>query len=206
MDTRLSFLRDKLRQVSSGVPLNRQSVTLSSGHTLSLWHGDITEEAVDAIVNAANDGLVHGGGVAGAIVRKGGYVIQDESDRIGRVPTGSAAITGAGSLAAKYVIHAVGPVWGGRPPEENDRLLASATIASLEIARERGLQSIAFPAISSGIFGFPKDRCAAVMLQSVRDWTNAHPAENPHDIRFTIIDEETVTVFEAEFTAILTSQ
>lgn len=205
MDTRLSFLRDKLRQATSGVALNRQSAKLPSGHILSLWHGDITEETVDAIVNAANDGLVHGGGVAGAIVRKGGYVIQDESDRIGRVSTGSAAITGAGSLAAKYVIHAVGPVWSGRTPEENDRLLASATISALEIARERGLQSISFPAISSGIFGFPKDRCAAVMLQAVRDWTNAHPAENPRDIRFTIIDEETVTVFEAEFTAMLTS-
>ncbi|MBC7808654.1 MAG: macro domain-containing protein [Akkermansiaceae bacterium] len=176
----------------------RSAVTLPSGHALSLWHGDITEEAVDAIVNAANDGLVHGGGVAGAIVRKGGYVIQDESDRVGRVATGSAAITGAGSLAAKHVIHAVGPVWNGRTPEENDRLLASATIAALEIAREKCLSSVAFPAISSGIFGFPKDRCAAVMLGAVRDWANVHPDDNPCDIRFTIIDEETVRYFEQE--------
>lgn len=156
MHTRLSYLRDKLRSAISAKPTRRRSVTLSSGHILSLWHGDITEESVDAIVNAANDGLVHGGGVAGAIVRKGGYVIQDESDRIGRVPTGSAAITGAGSLAAKHVIHAVGPVWNGRTPEENDRLLASATTSALEIARERDLLSIAFPAVSSGIFGSRK--------------------------------------------------
>lgn len=202
MHTRLSQLRDKRRHSVSAKPILRQSVTVASGHTISLWHGDITEESADAIVNAANDGLVHGGGVAGAIVRKGGYAIQDESDRIGRVPTGSAAITGAGALAAKYVIHAVGPVWNGRPPEENDRLLASATTAALEIAREKALTSIAFPAVSSGIFGFPKDRCAHVMLQAVRGWAETHPDNNPRDIRFTIIDEETVTIFEREFSGL----
>lgn len=199
MHTRLSLLRDKVRNAVPEKPVMRREVALTSGHGLSLWHGDITEEAVDAIVNAANDGLVHGGGVAGAIVRKGGYIIQDESDRIGRVVTGSAAITGAGSLAAKFVIHAVGPVWDGRTPEENDRLLASAITSALEIARERDLLSIAFPAISSGIFGFPKDRCAAVMLRAVREWTNTHPDDNPRYIRFTIIDEETVAVFEQAF-------
>ncbi len=199
MHTRLSSLRDKRRLIPTEVPTVNRTVVLPGGHVLSLRHGDITEETTDAIVNAANDGLAHGGGVSGAIVRKGGSVIQDESDRIGRVPTGTAAITGAGSLAARFVIHAVGPVWSGRTPEENDRLLASATTAALEIARERGLHSIAFPAVSSGIFGFPKDRCAKVMLGAVRDWADAHPDDNPRDIRFTIIDAETVRIFETVF-------
>lgn len=176
----------------------RFQTTFPSGHLLSLYHGDITDEAVDAIVNAANLGLVHGGGVAGAIVRKGGQVIQDESDRVGRVPIGGAAITGAGKLPARFVIHAVGPVWRGNTPEKNDELLASATVSALEIARERGLESIAFPAISSGIFGFPKDRCAAVMVNTVIVWAAAHWQEQPKDIRLTIIDDITVNIFEAE--------
>ena len=176
----------------------RFTVTLPSGHTLSLRRGDLTEEAVDAIVNAANTGLAHGGGVAGAIVRKGGQIIQEESDRVGRVPTGSAAVTGAGRLPSRFVIHAVGPAWRGHTPEENDRLLAAATSAALEIARKQGLQSIAFPAISSGIFGFPKDRCAQVMIRTVADWAADHPDDPPRDLRFTIIDDVTVNVFAAE--------
>lgn len=176
----------------------RFSTTLPSGHALSLRLGDITDEAVDAIVNAANTGLAHGGGVAGAIVRRGGQIIQDESDRVGRVPTGGAAITGAGKLPARFVIHAVGPVWRGHTPEESDRLLAAATTAALEIAREKELESITFPAISSGIFGFPKDRCARVMVRALADWAAAYPDENPRDLRFTIIDEITVNLFDAE--------
>lgn len=164
-----------------------------------LRQGDLCAEAVDAIVNAANEGLGHGGGIAGAIVRRGGSIIQQEPDRIGRVVTGSAAITGAGTLPAKHVIHAVGPKWHGYTPENADRLLASATTAALEIARARGLESVAFTAISSGIFGFPKDRCATVMLRAVRDWADAHPADSPRDIRFTIIDDETGGVFAAAF-------
>nr|CAA9247885.1 UPF0189 protein SSO2899 [uncultured Armatimonadetes bacterium] len=176
----------------------RFQTTLPSGHLLSLRQGDITDEAVDAIVNAANVGLVHGGGVAGAILRRGGQIIQDESDRLGKVPTGSAAITGAGTLAARFVIHAVGPVWRGNTPEKNDLLLAAASTASLEIARERTLDSIAFPAVSSGIFGFPKDRCARVMVEAVTNWAAEHPDDAPRDLRFTIIDAITVNVFEAE--------
>jgi putative ATPase len=177
--------------------------TLPSGHTLSLRHGDITDEEVDAIVNAANVGLIHGGGVAGAIVRKGGPSIQLESLRIRRPQTGEAAITGAGWLPAKYVIHAVGPVWRGNTPERNDELLGSATVAALEIARERGLQSIAFPAISSGIFGFPKDRCAHVMVKAVLNWANSHPSDPPRDLRFTIIDAETVQVFRSAMESVV---
>jgi O-acetyl-ADP-ribose deacetylase len=176
----------------------RFQTTLPTGHSLSLWKADITEVMVDAIVNAANSGLVHGGGVAGAIVRKGGEIIQTESDRVGTVRVGEAAITTAGRLPAKAVIHAVGPSWPGKGPEECDRLLASATRASLEIAREKGLQSIAFPAISSGIFGFPKIRCAQVMTQAIQDWVDAHPDDGPRDIRFTIIDDPTVAFFETE--------
>ncbi len=177
--------------------MTRFEITLPFGHKLSLRIGDITNEAVDAIVNAANSGLSHGGGVAGAIVRKGGPTIQEESDRIGRVPTGSAAIAGAGGLPALYVIHAVGPVWRGQSPEESDRLLASATTASLEIARKHKLKSIAFPAVSSGIFGFPKHRCAEVMIAALLTWVGEHPDDDPHDLRFTIIDEPTVAFFEA---------
>lgn len=157
----------------------RFETILPSGHRLSLRHGDITDEIVDAIVNAAIVGLIHGGGVAGAIVRKGGNVIQEESLRIRRPKTGEAVITGAGVLPAKFVIHAVGPVWRGQSPEESDRQLASATTAALEIAREKGLQSVAFPAISSAIFGFPKDCCARVMLAAVRDWANVNPDAAP---------------------------
>jgi O-acetyl-ADP-ribose deacetylase (regulator of RNase III) len=175
---------------------------LPSGQTLSLRHGDITDEAVDAIVNAANVGLIHGGGVAGAIARKGGPRIQIESLRVRKPKTGEAAITGAGTLPARYVIHAVGPVWRGNTPERNDELLASATVAALEIARERGLQSIAFPAISSGIFGFPKDRCAHVMVKAILKWADAHSADPPRDLRFTIIDAETVEHFRLALEAV----
>ena len=176
----------------------RFEVVLPSGHRLLVRHADLTGETVDAIVNAANVGLAHGGGVAGAIVRKGGMIIQDESDRVGRVPTGGAAATGAGSLPAKFVIHAVGPVWRGQSPEESDRLLASAVVSSLEIARQKNLENIAFPAISSGIFGFPKPRCAEIMIKAVLDWCENHAGDAPREIRFTNNDELTVNLFEAE--------
>lgn len=177
----------------------RFKTSLPTDHTLSLLKGDITDEAVDAIVNAANSGLSHGGGVAGAIVRKGGEVIQWESDRVGRVRTGTAAITGAGTLPAKFVIHAVGPVYTGYKPPEAERLLASACTAALEIAREKELHSISFPAISSGIFKFPKPDCARVLLDATLTWVEAHPDSGPREIRFTIIDEETVSIFQQEF-------
>ncbi len=177
---------------------SRFETTLPSGHVLIVRQADITGETVDAIVNAANVGLSHGGGVAGAIVRKGGQVIQDESDRVGRVPTGGAAITGAGTLPARFVIHAIGPVWRGHTPDENDRLLASAVTASLEIARAKDLQSIAFPGISSGIFGFPKPRCAHVMIDAVLCWAETHPDAVPREIRFTNNDAQTAGLFEAE--------
>jgi len=170
--------------------------TLPSGQAIQLVHGDLTEEAVDAIVNAANSYLKHGGGVAGALIRKGGYLIQEESDRIGYVPVGQVAMTGAGSLPAKKVIHAVGPMWG---EGDEDTKLRNAATNSLLLAHREGFQSIAMPAISSGIFGFPKDRCAEILVQAALDFCQTHPDSPLRDIRFVLIDELTVNVFRAEF-------
>jgi O-acetyl-ADP-ribose deacetylase (regulator of RNase III) len=133
---------------------------------LELLQGDITVLDTDAIVNAANENLAHGGGVAGAISRQGGPEVQRESDawvrQHGQVPTGSAAITGGGRLPAKYIIHAVGPVYDGTP--RSAPLLASAMRSSLSLADQHHLKSIAFPAISTGIFGYPLEEAARVML------------------------------------------
>jgi O-acetyl-ADP-ribose deacetylase (regulator of RNase III) len=129
---------------------------------------DITEMKTDAIVNAANEMLAHGGGVAGAIVRKGGASIQELSSQWvrqhGLVATGTAAITGAGQLQARYVIHAVGPIMGSG---DEDRKLREATQAALNLAEKYGLESISFPAISTGIFGYPAERCAQIMMSTV---------------------------------------
>jgi O-acetyl-ADP-ribose deacetylase (regulator of RNase III) len=132
---------------------------------LELVEGDITELEVDAIVNAANAQLQLGGGVAGAIRTKGGPSIQEECDRIGGTPVGTAVMTGAGHLRAKRVIHAVGPRMG---EGDEDKKLASAVRASLALADRRGLKSIALPAISTGIFGYPIDRAARVMLTEIQ--------------------------------------
>lgn len=134
---------------------------------LELVEGDITEMTTEAIVNAANSYLKHGGGVAGAIVRKGGKIIQEESDKIGYCPVGEAVITGAGNLKARYVIHAVGPRMG---EGDEDAKLKRATLKSLELADAIRIESIAFPAISTGIFGFPLKRCAEIMLSTVIDY------------------------------------
>ena len=134
--------------------------------TLELVQGDITALDTDGIVNAANERLAHGGGVAGVIFRRGGPTIQRESDawvrRHGPVTTGSAAITSGGDLKAHHVIHAVGPVYDGTP--RSAELLASAVQAALQMADEHGLRSIALPAISTGIFGYPLAEAAQVML------------------------------------------
>ena len=135
-----------------------------NGKDLVLLQGDITDMDTDASVNAANQNLVLGAGVAGAIRTKGGPAIQEECDRIGGAAVGEAAITTGGDLKATYVIHAVGPRMG---EGDEDKKLADATRNSLNIASEKGLSSIAFPAISTGIFGFPKERCAQIMLATV---------------------------------------
>ncbi len=139
---------------------------------LELMEGDITELEVDAIVNAANEHLAHGGGVAGAILRKGGPVIQEESYKWvrehGLVPTGSAAITSGGRLKARYVIHAVGPIYDGTP--RSAELLAAAVRAALRLADENRVKSVAMPAISTGIFGYPVAEAARVILRTVIEY------------------------------------
>ncbi|HEX2644589.1 MAG TPA: macro domain-containing protein [Thermoanaerobaculia bacterium] len=142
---------------------NRLTVTLERTQ-LELVEGDITSQEVEAIVNAANEHLQLGSGVAGAIRQKGGASIQEECNRIGGTPVGTAVMTGAGNLKAKQVIHAVGPRMG---EGDEDKKLASAVRAALALADRRGLKSIAIPAISTGNFGFPVDRAARIMLTEI---------------------------------------
>lgn len=165
------------------------------GKTIKIMIGDITERDTDAIVNAANNYLKHGGGVAGAIVRKGGYIIQEESDKIGFVPTGSAAITSAGSLKAKYVIHAVGPKCG---EGDEDNKLKNAVLSSLRIVDEYSLKSISFPAISSGIYGCPKDMVARILVNTVSEYLNTQNT-NLELVEFCLFDEDTYQHFKREF-------
>ncbi len=163
---------------------------------LRLVTGDITERDVDAIVNAANSYLQHGGGVAGAIVRKGGQIIQDESNKVGFVPVGSAAVTTAGKLPAKFVIHAVGPRMG---EGDEDNKLKNAVVSSLKLATEKGITSISMPAISSGIFGFPKDRCAHILVTEAKKFLSSHRDTPLEVVEFCIFDEHTLSFFKQEF-------
>jgi O-acetyl-ADP-ribose deacetylase len=142
---------------------NRVVLTLDRTQ-LELIEGDITDLEVDAIVNAANEQLQLGTGVAGAIRRKGGASIQEECNRIGGTPVGTAVMTGAGNLKAKQVIHAVGPMMG---QGDEDKKLAAAVRAALALADRRGMKSIALPAISTGNFGFPIERAARIMLTEI---------------------------------------
>ncbi|MCB1036289.1 MAG: macro domain-containing protein [Acidobacteria bacterium] len=142
--------------------MSELSVRLNLDDTwLELLEGDITELEVEAIVNPANEDLQLGTGVAGAILAKGGPSIQEECNRIGHTPVGTAVMTGGGELKAKQVIHAVGPRMG---EGDEDRKLASAVRSALALADRNGLRSIALPAISAGNFGFPMDRCARILL------------------------------------------
>ncbi|MFN3739348.1 MAG: macro domain-containing protein [Thermodesulfovibrionales bacterium] len=162
---------------------------------ISLIKGDITEREVDAIVNAANSALKHGGGVAGAIVRKGGQIIQEESDRIGYVPVGQAAITTGGKLKAKWVIHAVGPRMG---EGDEDNKLKSAINSVMRLATERRFKTISVPAISAGIFGFPKDRCAKILIGETANFLKNHPDTSLELIEFCIFDDEAYKFFKEE--------
>jgi putative ATPase len=149
--------------------ISRSRLTKTTGKiknlTVAIVLNDITKEVVDAITNAANEDLWHGGGVAGAISRKGGPIIQKESreyvKKYGRVKTGTCGYTSGGNLHCKYVIHAVGPIWNDSvAPEVNINYLHSAVLSTLQMASKLDCQSVAIPAISSGIFGFPKPLCA----------------------------------------------
>ena len=158
---------------------------------LELLQGDITELDTDVIVNPANRLLQLGGGVAGAIRRKGGSSIQDECHQIGRVNVGEAIITSGGNLKAQYIIHAVGPKWG---EHHGDEMLKNAALNSLFLAEKHNLKSIAFPAISTGVFNFPTDRCAILMLS-----TTINYLEGPTKLKrvvFCLFDQATLVVFE----------
>ena len=157
---------------------------------VTLRQGDLTEASTDAIVNAANNDLQLGGGVAGAIRRKGGPTIQEECDRIGPLPLGEAAITNAGQLHTRYVIHAASMQLGGRTTEEN---LRASTRNSLLRAKEKGLRSIAFPAVGTGIAGFALDRCAEVMLSEVA--THLRGSTPVERVEFVLFDDAALQVF-----------
>ncbi len=169
------------------------------GKNIELRQGDLTELDVDAIVNAANAQLVLGGGVAGAIRTKGGPTIQEECNRIGPIEVGGAAITGGGKLKARYVIHAVGPRMG---EGDEDRKLRNATTNSLLRASEKGLQSVAFPAVSTGIFGFPKDRCAQIMLSEVKRFLEEEKT-SLQTVLFCLWSREDLDVFEKALRSII---
>lgn len=155
---------------------------------VELHQGDITDETTDAIVNAANSKLAGGGGVDGAIHRRGGAAIMAETDSRypEGCPTGSAVISGAGDLPARYVIHAVGPVWSGGHHGEAD-LLAGAYCRCLELAIEHNCQSIAFPSLSTGAYRYPVDQAARVALQTVIDFLQGF--DDPLTVRFVLFND-----------------
>ncbi|NED94921.1 O-acetyl-ADP-ribose deacetylase [Phytoactinopolyspora alkaliphila] len=161
-----------------------------------LMRGDITEQHVDAVVNAANSGLTGGGGVDGAILRAGGPAQRAARealvDRIGSLPTGEAAATDAGDMPARWVIHVVGPVWSGK--EDRSALLASCYSKALAVADELGARTVAFPAVSAGVYGWPMRSAAEIALTTVL----ATPTE-VSEVRFVLFDESA----HAEFTAVL---
>eukprot|EP01090_Pellita_catalonica_P021589 TRINITY_DN8123_c0_g1_i1.p1 TRINITY_DN8123_c0_g1~~TRINITY_DN8123_c0_g1_i1.p1 ORF type:complete len:366 (-),score=81.11 TRINITY_DN8123_c0_g1_i1:279-1376(-) len=178
--------------------------TFANGLTLQIRHGDITEEHVDAIVNAANSHLAHGGGVAGAIRRAGGPQVQLESDKWvrknGAVPTGGCAVTGPGDLPSKYIIHAVGPMcFGSDDLLEKDKELSETIHCTLRECARLNLTSVSIPAISSGIFGYPKARCAQVLLDVAQEFSLQFPASSLRQLRYTNFDSTTVNIFAAEF-------
>jgi O-acetyl-ADP-ribose deacetylase (regulator of RNase III) len=173
---------------------------LPTSETIQIVQGDLTAETTGAIVNAANEHLQHGAGVAGAIRSRGGSMIQLESNawirQHGPVSHAHPAWTSGGLLPAKYVIHAVGPVWGAGGDE--DFKLAAAIQGSLEVADELKLDSISFPAISTGVFGFPKERAAHVILSTIEDYF-AHHASGIRLVRVVLYDEATVKAFMGEW-------
>jgi O-acetyl-ADP-ribose deacetylase (regulator of RNase III) len=160
--------------------------------TIECVLGDITQERVDAIVNAANRSLLGGGGVDGAIHRAGGPSILEECRGIGGCPTGEARITGGGRLPSRHVIHTVGPIYG---QPEAAVLLAAAHRNSLEVARRYGLRRISFPAISTGAYGYPVDEAAPIAVGTVVEVARAHPGDFDL-IRFVIYGSEHLRVFE----------
>jgi O-acetyl-ADP-ribose deacetylase len=173
-------------------------IKIKGGKVLTLVEGDITERNVDVIVNPANSYLQHGGGVASTIVRKGGSIIQEESDKIGFIQVGSSAITSSGILPCKAIIHTVGPRMG---EGNEDAKLSKAINSCLELGLRKGFESISIPAISSGIFGFPKDRCAKILVNEATSFLK-NLENSPTGIKlieFCILGKDTLQAFQYEF-------
>jgi O-acetyl-ADP-ribose deacetylase (regulator of RNase III) len=165
---------------------------------LEIVEGDITEMETEAIVNAANAQLILGGGVAGAIRSKGGPEIQEQCNKIGGTFVGSAVITDAGNLKAKYVIHAVGPRMG---EGNEDQKLKNATLNSLKLADQNNIKSISFPAISTGIFGYPIGRCAEVMLDATIEYIKGTTGLNK--VVFCLFGRDSYKIFEERLKRII---
>ena len=173
-----------------------------NGPTLELVQGDITLQEVDAVVNAANSSLAGGGGVDGAIHRRGGPSIMAETEAKypEGCPAGSAVVTGAGDLAAKYVIHAVGPIWGGGHRGEPE-LLAGAYRRCLELAVEHDCRSIAFPSLSTGAYRYPIEQAARIALRTAIDFLNRHG--HPSLVLFVLFDAASYQTFAAALQELL---
>ncbi len=180
---------------------------LPQGLVIRLVHGDITQSQAEAIVNAANAQLHHGGGVAAAIAHAGGPTIQSESDdwrrENGPITHDSPALTSAGDMPCRHVIHAVGPVWG-----EGDevRKLSTTIQSALGMADAHAIKSLALPAISTGIFGFPKQLGAQVILDALEDYAEQHPDTSLEWVAITLIDEPSVRIFKEAFDKRLRSE
>jgi len=179
-----------------------------NGRLLELVVGDIAQQAVDAIVNAANSRLAGGGGVDGAIHRAGGPAIMQETNRRcpDGCPTGSAVISGAGQLPAKYVIHAVGPVWSGGQRGEAKQL-AAAYRAALQLAADHHCRSVALPALSTGAYRYPLDAAARVAVITAAEFLDSLPdAGPPQTVRFVLFSADVLAAFESALEALLRAE
>ncbi|KPL75179.1 hypothetical protein ADN00_13165 [Ornatilinea apprima] len=177
-----------------------RSTNLSPQASLEICQGDITLEAVDAVVNAANAHLIHGGGVAAAIARRAGLPLDKESrewvQQHGPVTHTAPALTSAGAMPARYVIHAVGPIWGEGSEEPR---LAETIHAVLALASQNGFASLAFPAISTGIYGFPKQLAAPIFFNTIQSYFTAEPESSIKLVRIVLYDQATLDAFLGEF-------
>lgn len=164
---------------------------------ISVVIGDITKQEVDAIVNAANNTLLGGGGVDGAIHRAAGHELLEECRKIGGCETGKAVITKGYNLPAEYVIHTVGPVWRGGSHGEAE-LLASCYKESLKLAVERGIRTIAFPSISTGAYGYPVELAAPIAINTVAEFVDSASSSSIEEVRFVCFHEKTYEIYRRE--------